>query len=133
MPSSKMLILALKTGSDTCQLWLIDDQVHEFSWLAGRQLAKGLLKFIKQSLAELGYAWHDISGLVVFRGPGSYTGLRIGITVANSLADSLNIPIVGELGDDWLEIGQTRLAKTENDQLVKPEYARSPKITKPQN
>ncbi len=132
MSASNGVILALKTGDDDCWLWLIDNhQTHEFKWTAGRELARGLLKFLKQSLGSLNYDWDDVSGIVVFRGPGSYTGLRIGITVANSLADSLKVPIVGQDGLTWLEEGQKRLASGQDDQLVKPIYVRSPKITKP--
>jgi tRNA threonylcarbamoyladenosine biosynthesis protein TsaB len=37
---------------------------------------------------------HDIEGVVCFKGPGSFTGLRIGLTVGNALAYAQNIPVV---------------------------------------
>ena len=73
----------------------------------------------------------DITGIVVFRGPGSFTGLRIGVTVANSLAYSRNVPIVGELGEDWAKKGISRIFAGESDDVVMPEYGGEANITAP--
>ena len=73
----------------------------------------------------------DLEGLLVFRGPGSFTGLRIGITVMNTIAYGQNIPIVGTNGDDWLDDGVSYLQNEENHQVVLPEYGAEARITKP--
>ena len=72
-----------------------------------------------------------IKGLAVFTGPGSFTGLRIGITTMNTIAYALDIPIVGTTGDDWLADGLARLRAGENDRIVTPHYGKPPNITKP--
>ena len=93
----------------------------------GRTLARGLLKFLEEKTGDL----HDISGIGVMKGPGSFTGLRIGLTVANTLADSLNIPIVGAMGEDWRETALSKLRAGENEKIVMPEYGAAAHITAP--
>jgi len=104
---------------------------RSFSWEAGRGMAKGLLKFLEFCLSECGGGWSDLTGIVVMRGPGSFTGLRIGVTVANTVADSEGVAIVGVSGEGWREEGLKRLEAGENDRVVVPEYGREARITKP--
>ena len=121
--------LYLKTADEICQLWLGEGY---FEWKSGRELSKGLLKFLQQSLSEVGRGdWLEISDIVVFRGPGSYTSLRIGITVANTLADSLNIPIVGTSGEDWRKQGDKLLETQAFPQIITPIYHQDVFITSP--
>lgn len=124
------MILYLKTADELCQIWL-DEQ--KFTWPAGRELSKGLLRFLQQSLENQRQTWSDVTAIVVFRGPGSYTSLRIGLTVANTLADSLQIPIVGAEGDDWRQTALNRITQnpTASDGIVTPIYTQDVFITKP--
>lgn len=127
-----MTVLMLKTDQADCYVKLRQvERQQQFSWSAGRNLSDGLLKFLQQCLKEFGAEWADLSGVVVFRGPGSYTSLRIGLTVANTLADGLNIPIVGTDGETWQADGLDRLAAGENDQIVLPIYLQPVHITQP--
>jgi tRNA threonylcarbamoyladenosine biosynthesis protein TsaB len=126
------MIIALDTSTATCRLWLIEGNSSEYAeWEAGRQLADGLLRFLRESLATQSKNWTDIDGIIAYRGPGSFTGLRIGLTVLNTIADASSVPIVGQSGDNWVADGQDRLALHENDILVMPLYGREPNITKP--
>lgn len=126
------MILLLDTSRPTCHLVLVkDEQVTEKTWEAGRGLARGLLAFIRDSLAEVNSDIYSLIGIGVMRGPGSFTGLRIGLTVANTLADSLEVPIVGEIGEGWLNSAVNRLKKGENDRLVMPTYGGEAHITQP--
>lgn len=127
-----MTVLMLKTDQADCCVKLRQvERQQQFSWAAGRNLSDGLLKFLQQCLKEFGAEWADLSGVVVFRGPGSYTSLRIGLTVANTLADGLNVPIVGTDGEMWQADGLARLAAGENDQIVLPIYLQPVHITQP--
>lgn len=97
----------------------------------GRSMAKDILSRLEELLTKQNAAWTDMSGIVVFRGPGSFTGLRIGITVANALAYSLSIPVVGTSGEGWLEDGVEELKLQHNDRIVLPLYGSEAHITKP--
>ncbi len=125
------MILALDTSTPTCKMYLLKDGkvAAQKDWLAERRLAKELLGTIEAFLQENDTAFSSLTGLAVFRGPGSFTGLRIGVTVMNTLASSLDIPIVGATRDDWLIVTQQRLVSGENDKIVLPEYGAPPHIT----
>ena len=126
------MIILLDTSTPVCKLsfveqdWRFDDE-----WESGRTLAKGLLGYLDTNMTKHGKTWTDISGIVAFKGPGSFTGLRIGLTVLNTLADSESIPIVGTTGDSWQADGLTRLLDGQNDELVMPEYGAEAHITTP--
>lgn len=122
------MILSLQTSGPTCHVWLDD---AEYSWEAHRTLAHGLLAYLEECLTKENKTFKDLSGLIVFQGPGSFTGLRIGITVMNTIAASERLAIVGETGDDWLSHGHTRLNRGENDKMVVPEYGGEAHITQP--
>jgi tRNA threonylcarbamoyladenosine biosynthesis protein TsaB len=125
------MILLLDTSTPTCNLILVDgDQRFDAQWLAERQLAHGLLSFINEQLNAHGYSWQDLTGIGAYRGPGSFTGLRIGLTVLNTLADGQQIPIVGTTGEDWLKAAMGRLSAGEDDRIVLPLYGSDAHITK---
>ncbi|MEI7792215.1 MAG: tRNA (adenosine(37)-N6)-threonylcarbamoyltransferase complex dimerization subunit type 1 TsaB [Candidatus Berkelbacteria bacterium] len=77
----------------------------------------------------VGEKLHSIRGIVVCIGPGSYTGVRVGVTIANSMAFSLNIPILGyKIGECINFIG---LKEGSFGAPAIPYYEREPLITKP--
>ncbi len=126
------MILLLDTSTNICKVTLIDGQNRiDDEWQSDRSLARNLLKHLHELLLKNNYDWPDIQSIGVFEGPGSFTGLRIGITVVNTLADGLNISIVGSGGDDWQVNAVNRLKNGENDKIVLPSYGSDAKITTP--
>lgn len=126
------MILLVDTSTGICQVTLMNDgQRHEASWQANRELAQGLLGFLESSVQEQGKTLQDVSAIGVYKGPGSFTGLRIGLSVCNTMADALHIPIVGETGEDWQAKAVTRLKRGENQRLVLPLYGGEANITLP--
>ena len=127
------MILTLRTDSPDAEIGLFDGKTQRsyHRWHADRQLARELLTVIKQQLTAQKTDWPDVSGVVVFEGPGSFTGLRIGITVANTIAYGQKVPIIAVRGDNWLQDGLSRIVAGEDDRLVLPHYGSEAHITLP--
>jgi tRNA threonylcarbamoyl adenosine modification protein YeaZ len=151
------MILAIKTSNDPAEIYLLDPAgkiLAQKIWSPERRLARDLLGEIERLVIaseakqssdndldrhvphQSGEGtrddkWRSLSGIIVFRGPGSFTGLRIGITTANTIAYALKIPIVGTNGENWLDDGMKKLAKKLSDKIVLPEYGAPANITKP--
>lgn len=131
-----MIILAIKTDQPKATVAVYQDnqELGKYDWEAGRQLAETLHQVIASTLKEVGKDWQDVEGIVGYSGPGSFTGLRIGLTTANTLAYAQNIPIVGQGGtEDWLQRGIERLEAGQNDSQILPEYGANPHITSPRH
>ena len=131
------MILAIKTDNPRAELYLFDDEkkVDELSWQADRKLANELLPKIQELLSKNKLELNKLLGIMVFTGTGSFTGLRIGTTVANSLAYSFNIPIVESSGDNWIKSGFEKIKTAKPGKYVVPKYSSEPNITysKPKN
>lgn len=126
------MIILLDTATPTARLTIVDGEVRtEYEWEANRELARGLLGWLRDMISQSGKTFADLEGIGVFEGPGSFTGLRIGMTVCNTLAESLQIPIVATTGDDWQQAVLDRLRAGENDEIALPLYDRDANITKP--
>jgi len=126
------MILLLDTSTPVCKLTLIDgDNRFDDEWQADRTLAKGLLGYLHENLELHGKTWSDIDAIGVFEGPGSFTGLRIGLTVLNTIADSESIPIVGARGENWQDDVLNKLKSGKNDKIVTPLYGSEAHITSP--
>lgn len=93
----------------------LDDAEYKYTF--ANDLAEKLLKFIHDKLTENHQTWQDLTEITFMSGPGSFTGLRIGATIVNTLAHELNIPLYDHHG-----------AK---HQIIIPEYGRPANISKP--
>jgi tRNA threonylcarbamoyladenosine biosynthesis protein TsaB len=126
------MIILLDTSTSICRLTLIEgDNRSDETWQADRNLASGLLQYLNEQLQTRGKSWTDIEAIGVFEGPGSFTGLRIGLTVMNTIADARAIPIVGSQGSCWQQDAVARIKRGENSQIVLPRYGSEVHITKP--
>jgi len=63
--------------------------------------SEDILKKIDELIQKAGIKLADLKGVFVTKGPGSFTGLRVGIAVANQFAHQLKIPIIGLRTDEW--------------------------------
>ena len=90
------LILSIETGTDICSVALAND--GELMALResdeGRDHAKKVARFVDELLRETGVQPSDIDAIAVGKGPGSYTGLRIGVSFAKGMCYALNIPLI---------------------------------------
>jgi tRNA threonylcarbamoyladenosine biosynthesis protein TsaB len=121
--------LALRTDKPEAELYIFCEGkvVAQIHWEAHRMLAETLHEKVAELLHTAGTELSGLTKVLVYTGPGSFTGLRIGISVANALAYSLSVPIVGACGDNWLE--EARYAKP-TSKFVVPFYGSDPHITK---
>jgi tRNA threonylcarbamoyladenosine biosynthesis protein TsaB len=91
-----MLLLALDTSTAQAGFALYDGRVlTETTWIAGREHARQLMPAIHQALDRLGRGPGDLNVVAAARGPGSFTGLRVGLAVARGLAFALGLPLYG--------------------------------------
>jgi len=90
------LILSIETGTDICSVALAND--GELMALResdeGRDHAKKVALFVDELLRETGVQPSDLDAIAVGKGPGSYTGLRIGVSFAKGMCYALNIPLI---------------------------------------
>lgn len=132
------MILAMRTDRPEAELYLIEKNqivTHE-TWQAHRELADTILQKINTILESKNCKLADIGGLIVFTGEGSFTGLRIGTTVANAIAYSNNVPIVVSSsssssggGGDWIDTGLKEIKEAKPGKLAVPIYHSEPNIT----
>lgn len=128
-----MLILTIKTDQPLAQLALFDDQreLAKENWQAHRQLAETIHTKLRELLKSQGKDIHDLNGIVCYQGPGSFTGLRIGLSVGNALAYGLEIPVIGAQDKTWQADGIAELQAGKNNITALPEYGAAPHITQP--
>jgi len=126
-----MLILTLRTDKPEAEIGLYDDetQLAYDTWYAHRELSTTLHRHIDDLLAAHGKTREDIRGIVCYQGPGSFTGLRIGLTVADAFAYALHLPIVEVMHEDWIQAGISRLKAGEDDRIALPFYGADAHIT----
>jgi tRNA threonylcarbamoyladenosine biosynthesis protein TsaB len=128
-----MIILTLRTDKPEAEIGLYnsEEKIDYYTWTAHMQLAETIHLRIEELLKKNKLEYKDLEALAIFKGPGSFTGLRIGFSVANAFSYGLHIPVVTEPGDNWIEDSIKRLLNNQNDYVAMPEYGAEPHITKP--
>ena len=96
------MILTIDTTDKECMVGLGDGpklDIKKWRWKkdTGGEVLHNIQKLLKKHQKNL----ENIETIFVNQGPGSYTGTRVGITIANSLGWSLNIPVEGFSGKDF--------------------------------
>ncbi len=89
--------LAIDTSTETASvvLSLRGKVIAESSWQAGRNHTVELMPRLIQLLSQAGASLKDVGGIIVAKGPGSFSGLRVGMSVAKGLVLALGVPVVG--------------------------------------
>ena len=126
-----MIILTIRTDKPESEIGLFNDHT-ELSyeiWLAHRQLAETLHTKINALLNAQDLAWSSVDAVLVYKGPGSFTGLRIGLSVANALASGNDLAVVAANGANWIDTGLSKLLAGNNDTVALPDYGAPVHIT----
>lgn len=91
------MIICLETATNLCSVALCDNAgviaVRESD--ESKSHASMLTVFIEEILRDNGIRANDLKAVAVSKGPGSYTGLRIGVSVAKGIAYGASIPLIG--------------------------------------
>ncbi len=90
----------------------------EQRWESRHRHGEELLERIDRLLAEGGTSKRELAGVVVGTGPGSFTGLRIGLATAKTIAYSLAIPVVGVSTTVAIAMLRTRPAERVHEVVV---------------
>jgi tRNA threonylcarbamoyladenosine biosynthesis protein TsaB len=90
------LILHIETATAVCSVALAQDGklILEKTIEEPRAHARLLTVAVDDTMKEAGYIYNQLSAVAVSKGPGSYTGLRIGVAAAKGLCYSLEIPLL---------------------------------------
>jgi tRNA threonylcarbamoyl adenosine modification protein YeaZ len=91
------VLLAIDTSTDTASLALVRDEtvLAELTWRSGQNHTTQLLPNLNHLFNLTGVTAKSLAAIIVAQGPGSFNGLRVGISAAKGLAFSLGIPIIG--------------------------------------
>src|SRR5690625_586657 len=92
-----MTILAIDTSNEALGIALSQEHevIAEFVSVSKKKHSERLMPAIVQMMENADIKPEDLSKIIVAKGPGSYTGVRIGLSIAKTMAWSLKIPIVG--------------------------------------
>ncbi|WP_145481968.1 tRNA (adenosine(37)-N6)-threonylcarbamoyltransferase complex dimerization subunit type 1 TsaB [Yersinia rohdei] len=89
-------ILAIDTATEACSVALWNNgEVRALFELCPREHTQRILPMVQQVLAESGLALQQLDALAFGRGPGSFTGVRIGIGIGQGLALGADLPMMG--------------------------------------
>lgn len=126
-----MIIICLKTDQPKAYIGLYDSSrlLGEVSWPADRELSGTIYRQLQLLLSLHKLDIEQVTGFVCYRGPGSFTGLRIGLSVANGLAYAQDVAIVARKGKYWVKDGISALLAGRNERLALPYYGEPAKTT----
>lgn len=96
MLTNKMKLLAIDTSTNICNVCITEEGKVVAEYLSGSTVThtERLMPAIQSLFLELDWRINDLDGIAVVNGPGSFTGLRIGLSVAKGLLYALGIPVV---------------------------------------
>src|ERR1051326_1393781 len=106
------MLLALDTSTNRASLALSQngELLAEYTWDVGSSHSVELLRRLEWLLKERGLTLSQVSAIAAAAGPGSFTGVRVAVTVAKSLAFGLNVPLLGISTLDIIAYGQAASA-----------------------
>ncbi|MBT0722974.1 tRNA (adenosine(37)-N6)-threonylcarbamoyltransferase complex dimerization subunit type 1 TsaB [Rosenbergiella sp. S61] len=107
-------LLALDTATEACSVALLDQgQINAEFALTPREHTQRILPMVEQSLRDHQLTLQQLDALVCCLGPGSFTGVRIGIGIAQGLAYGAKIPLIGVSSLEALAEGAWRMHRAE--------------------
>lgn len=91
----KPTILALDTATEACSVALLHQgEVHFLDELSPRTHTQRILPMVDELLMQANIRLNEVDALAFGRGPGSFTGVRVGVGIAQGLAFGANLPVI---------------------------------------
>lgn len=133
------MILLINTAiSEEVFIGLVENgvSIDSIKLTGEKRQADRLLSLLDRVLKKNKLKLTNLMGIAVVKGPGSFTSLRIGVVVANTLAWSLKVPIIGVTASDFdsasklVKIeGKLKSARGKTPKIIDPKYGAEPNIT----
>jgi tRNA A37 threonylcarbamoyladenosine modification protein TsaB len=123
---SKNLIITINSTGEKSKICLLGQDQNQCLAAANGHLphSQTVLPILVDLLVKYQITFHDITGIIVVTGPGSFTGTKVGITIANALSWAYQIPIKGvtlaELEQNFIWAKLTKKLKLAKAQIVIP-------------
>lgn len=112
------MILVIDTTDRECKVGFFDGaNIDRIKWCWEKDTGTEVLENIDKLLKKRQKKLKSVKTILVNQGPGSYTGTRVGITIANTLGWSLNIPVFGYSGKDFKEIAKEIFKKLKSGKI----------------
>ena len=94
-----MILLAIDCAASLCAATVYDTSTHKELGRCVRDLGKGhaehLMGVVEEALRQAGIAYADLGLIAVSTGPGSFTGVRVGVSAARGFSLALKVPAIG--------------------------------------
>ncbi len=92
-----MRVLGIDTSTLVCSVAVVtpEKMLAEYTLQVKKTHSERLLPLVDQMLSDIGITPGQLNGVAVAAGPGSFTGLRIGVVTARALGQALNLPLAG--------------------------------------
>lgn len=112
------MMLIIDTTDKECRVSIYDGRnIESQKWFWRKDTGTEVLRNIQKLFEKRKKNLKDIKTIAVNQGPGSYTGTRVGITIANTLGWTLNVPVLGYTNKKTADITRSILRKFKNGQL----------------
>ena len=114
------LILNIETSTEVCSVSLAKDGklILKKEDTQGKTHASLLTVFMQEIFKETEFAVNQLDAVAVSKGPGSYTGLRIGVSVAKGIAFAAEIPLISISTLQAMAVGISKNHKKENNENI---------------
>ena len=109
--------------------------ISKYSFKRGYHQTEKLLPVIDKLFKKNKKSLNDLKGIAVITGPGPFTALRVGITIANAMAFALEIPIIGIKAEEFkntkelIELSFNKFKKIKSKKIIVPFYGKELNIT----